>query len=72
MKKGRRQRKDTVPIRNSESFVVEQERGGSGGTGMGLTVAQNILRAHHADFSLKDHAREGLFQLSFPSLSERR
>lgn len=39
----------------------------SGGTGMGLTVVQNILRAHHADIVLRDHGQGTLFQLSFPT-----
>lgn len=50
-------------------FTTRRE---SGGTGMGLTVVQNILRAHHADISLKDHAQGALFQLSFPTVSQGR
>lgn len=50
-------------------FTTRRE---SGGTGMGLTVVRNILRAHQADILLTDHGRGAMFLLSFATATQKR
>jgi two-component system OmpR family sensor kinase len=40
------------------------------GSGLGLSIAQNIVRAHHGDLTVTSHPGETTFRLTLPADSE--
>jgi len=40
------------------------------GSGLGLSIAQNIVRAHHGDLTVSSHPGETTFRLTLPADSE--
>jgi len=49
-----------IPPERRESVFRPFESGASGGTGLGLTIARDIIRAHGGDISLEDSPLGGL------------
>ena len=49
-----------VPLARRESVFRAYESGARGGTGLGLTIARDIIRAHGGDIVLEDSPLGGL------------